>query len=147
MEITAKEIERQAGRVDEEVVNFDRSANVVIKMLMEMSNIVKSDDSNLSKTIDTYTNHFIRLQTNVKNNFGNLANIMHQYASRTLKNEELTSEEVSKASSNMEEINSNISSNSIAGNSNSEVTRINNLTSSNYDRTNGYEAGDLSAFQ
>ena len=104
MEITAKEIERQAGRVDEEVVNFYKSANAVINMLLEMTNIVKSDDSNLARTIDTYTTHYIKLQTTIKNNFGNLANIMHEYASRTLQNEETTAEEVSKAADELESV-------------------------------------------
>jgi len=96
MEITAKEIERQATRVDEEVNNFYSSCNSVIKRLEEMESIVKSDDSYLSNKIGEYIQAYITLQSTVKNEFSNLAKTMHSYASNTLKNESSMQDEVQK---------------------------------------------------
>lgn len=87
MEITAKEIERQATRLDEEAAIFDASCNTIIKRLHSMEEIVKSDDSNLARRIGEYANAYIQLHGNLAKKFQNLAGIMHKYAADTLANE------------------------------------------------------------
>ena len=95
MEFTAKEIKRQATRIEEEVVHFDNSVNLIIRALSDMQNIVRSEDSNLAHTIELYQNSYEDIHGNIKREFKQLAQKMHSYADRTIANEENISEDVS----------------------------------------------------
>ncbi len=109
MEITAKEIERQAGRIDEQVERYYQALNRVILYLRNASMIVQSEDSNLSKTLRQYSDTCMNLQGVTKVKFQQLSSIMHKYASETIANEEQTSTDVSALDKTLEEVNNSIS--------------------------------------
>ena len=109
MEITAKEIERQAGRIDEQVERYYQALNRVILDLRDASNIVPPGDSDLGKKMRQCSDTFMNLQGVTKVKFQQLSSIMHKYASETIANEEQTSTDVSAFDNTLEEVNNSIS--------------------------------------
>lgn len=94
MALEAKEIKRQAIRVDEELLFFGKNSNDIIVALYELSNIIKSEDSNLAKVISSYRDAYISNSGEITNKFKDLSSIMHTYADKTLGNEETIVSEV-----------------------------------------------------
>ena len=108
--ISAIEIQRQRTRVLEEIENFIRSSNTIIKRLGSLSRTVMSEDSNLAKQINLYQEAYIRIQGSIETSFGNLAGVMHTYATQALQNEEQTQQEVTTLENSLNDLIGEISS-------------------------------------
>ena len=104
MKITAKEIERQATRVEEELEIFSRDYNEVVKAFMSMCRIVSSDDSNLSDVLNSYGNSYVSVHAYMNDQYRKLAQFMHEYAAQTIANEETTAAKVEVAKQDIESI-------------------------------------------
>ena len=110
MNFDATEIERQATRVEEQLGVFSRKVTTILNNLDEMSTIVKSEDSNLSNEIRNYWETYVKLQSVIVTNFTMLANTMHNYAKKTIQNEETLAKDVVTANTELENINQSIDS-------------------------------------
>lgn len=87
MEISAKEINRQANRLMIQVDKYYNLANENIKVLENLNTITKSEDSNLSNSIMELCQSYITLRTLTKNYYSDLSDKMSKYASSTISNE------------------------------------------------------------
>jgi len=106
MNFDAKEIERQAGRIDDQLLIFSSKMKIVIDSLDQMSTITKSEDSALSTELNEYYETYLTLQSSLSTNFKMLSNTMHTYASKTIKNEESLTSDVVSANTELETVNS-----------------------------------------
>ena len=110
MEITAKEIERQASRIDEQAERYYNTLSRITNSLRISSDIVRStEDSDLSRKLQVAADQCHYTKNSAKKKFHELSAIMHKYASDTIANEERSSENISTISNNIEELNSSIS--------------------------------------
>ena len=108
--INSNEIERQASRVEEQLGVFSRKVSTIVNNLDEMSVIVKSEDSLLSNELKQYWETYVKLQSAIVTNFKMLANTMHNYAKKTIQNEEIITKDVVTANTELGNINQSIDS-------------------------------------
>ena len=104
MNITAKEIERQAGRVDVQVERLSSNISTMKAELRSVVNITKSEDSSLSRDAQQTIDTLVTLEKNIRKNFTKLAGIMHDYSNKTITNEGDMAVEVKQINSTMEDI-------------------------------------------
>ena len=104
MNITAREIERQAGRVEEQVEKLSDNITTMKAELRSVVNITKSEDSSLARDASQTIEVLTTLDRNIKKNFIKLARIMHDYSNKTITNEGDMAVEVKRINSSMEEI-------------------------------------------
>ena len=104
MDTSAKEIKRQAGRVEEQLTKFLNSAYNVRGELENIVEVVISEDSQLARTITNTATTLDALESKMQANFDKLAQIMHKYADETLGNEEVTTDETAAINNELEDI-------------------------------------------
>ncbi len=110
MEITAKEIERQATQIDLQSENFVMTCGRVADDLIHIAMIVSSEDSELCKTLTNYAETYNNIAAVAKQKFENLSIIMHTFANNTISNEESTQSVINNYNSALDDINSLIAS-------------------------------------
>lgn len=110
MEITAKEIERQASRLKEQTDRYRKELRVLTDNLFDLQMIVMSEDSNLSDRIHTVYNHYTELDSLVHNRFYSLVDIMDKYAEDTQTNEAQTSDNLNTFDGQLQDISEDLGS-------------------------------------
>ena len=108
--INAKEIERQAGRLDTQNVIFTKKVRDVINNLDNIATTVKSEDSSLSIEINKLSQNYVILENKLSTNFKNLALIMHNYAKKSLSLDQTVTNEVKSTNTNLDNISSELNS-------------------------------------
>ncbi len=93
--INANEIERQAGRLQEQVDKFQRTANDIMESLSGVADIVESEDSNLATTLRKMRDVFEQMKVQTSEKYGDLANVMNTWAITTKQAESQTSDNLS----------------------------------------------------
>ena len=106
--ISAKEINRQAGRLQEQVQKYEKCSYNVKGELDRMQRFVQSEDSNFAKVLGEYRNAYQALETQIRRQFTDISKIMAQYAEKTTQNEQEVSQYVTKLSRKINDINSMI---------------------------------------
>ena len=102
--LEASEIERQAGALD---AQKDRCCNIYdanIKRLYNISNVVKSEDSNLALIVKRYANAYLKIELKMDKSFTDLANKMRDYVNQTVQNETQASDEIEALNTSINEI-------------------------------------------
>ncbi len=115
MEITAKEIERQAGRLEEQTEKAITIYNSRAGKLHHIASIIESEDSKLASTIERFKETHENVANQMEQKFRNLAKIMHEYAAQTIANETDTSSEVESLNANLSAIEDSLSADSDIG--------------------------------
>ncbi len=115
MEITAKEIERQAGRLEVQTDKAIRVYNMRINELYTIGTIVESEDSNLAATVRRFKDTYQNVSVQMDRKFKNLASVMHQYAANTIANENDTSSAVQSINANLSAIEDSLASSNDEG--------------------------------
>lgn len=94
--INAKEIERQASRLEEQIEKFKVHASDVVSALNKITVILQStdEDSNLKNITDSYMWYIQYSKENLSEVIPQLASIMHSYAEKTISNETITAEKI-----------------------------------------------------
>ena len=111
--INANEIERQAGRLDNQNVIFTKKVRDVINNLDNIATTVKSEDSSLSNEISKLSQNYAVLENKLSTNFKSLALIMHNYAKKSLSLDQTVTSEVKSTNTNLDSISSEL--NSVSG--------------------------------
>lgn len=91
---TAKEIERQANRIQEQLVKYQDASKVVKIQLERLQNLTQSEDSQLGGKIQETHDLISTLEEKVVLNYTKLADIMKKWSTETIANEEQTASEV-----------------------------------------------------
>lgn len=108
--INANEIERQSKRVYEQTVNCSHRISQIIENLDDISNLVKSEDSNLSNEIIKLIQIYSTLDKKIYEKFRNVASIMDNYAKKSLHIDNVVTQEVKSSNSNLDTISSQLNS-------------------------------------
>lgn len=106
MNISAKEINRQQGRVREQLTKFVSASGNISGEIANASEIIKSEDSELAQTLDKTNEAINNLQSKMVSNFTKLANLMLQYSNNTIENEENAVADSTQINNDLEEIDS-----------------------------------------
>lgn len=106
MDISAKEIDRQQGRVREQLTKFVSASGNISGEIAIASEIIKSEDSELAQTLNKTNDAINNLQSKMVSNFTKLADLMLQYSQKTIANEEQAIEDSSNINNELDELNS-----------------------------------------
>lgn len=109
MEITAKEIQRQASRLAEQTERCSNIYSSNINKLDKMSKIIKSEDSSLADTLTKFMNTYINVRAKIVQKFNALAATMENYVNETIANENQTAQEVETLNDSINDIEQSLS--------------------------------------
>lgn len=110
MVITAKEIKRQAGRLNEQVEHLDSTVRTMNCELEGLANRIESEDSSLANSIIKLRNSLEKVNRKISKNFTEVASVMDKYAKETKENEEIIKSDLSKINNRLQEIISSLNS-------------------------------------
>ena len=108
--INANEIERQAGRLDNQNVIFSEYMKKIVSNLSYIAEEVKSEDSSLINEINNLSNLYLNLENKLSYRFKNLAFAMHNYAKKSLSLDQTVTSEVKTTNTNLDNISSELNS-------------------------------------
>lgn len=104
MVITAKEINRQANRLNIQIDRLDDTVRTMKAEFRGLADVIESEDSSLSNYIMKLYDSLEMVNRKVAKNFTNLAQIMDKYAKETKENEEIIRADLSKINDRLEAI-------------------------------------------
>ena len=106
--ISAKEINRQAGRLQNQLTKYTRYSFKIRTELDMMQRVVKSEDSSLARVLGNYINTFEVLEKQIRLQFSRTAELMNRYAKETIQNEEQIVKTISSLGNEMQDIASTV---------------------------------------
>lgn len=110
MEISAKEIKRQADRLDIQTSKFYNCASVFTNALPEMKQIIESEDSNMAAALQELDNTYHEILKILRGRYDELVMVMNEYSEYTISNETDSSKKVQEINSDINSLNESLSS-------------------------------------
>lgn len=109
MAINSSEIERQAGRLDVQIVNMKSYASSAIEGINDITRIVRNDvDTTLGDNLINYSESLKYLVYKIEEKFSGLSTKMHNYASQSIDNAETVQTEVLTISDSLTDVETSI---------------------------------------
>lgn len=103
---SASEIKRQASRLRYQVDRYVTATKKIEDLLLEIFTTVKSEDSSLGERIQKLWGAYTNLNdVKIKNKFINIAELMENWANKTISNESETTTSVASSKTDLEFIN------------------------------------------
>lgn len=103
--VISGEVKRQANRVLEQNTKFKNSSAKLFEELTAIAKEVKSEDSDLAKTIELYANAYNELKDKLTAKYTLLANKMNDWVAKTEANEENVTKMIKSGSMGVDHLN------------------------------------------